>query len=243
MTKSLEVCVDSYESAVAAIIGGATRLELCSSLVDGGLTPTPGLLLQVLEYSKKVPIFCMLRCRPGNFVYTSEEIEVMKKDAMILQKYGANGFVFGALNANDEVDMKQCREIIMACFPHPVTFHRAFDVCKRPTIEIEVIIDLGFKRVLTSGQQTTAQLGVKLIKNLMEQVGERMCIMAGGGITKQNLAFIMEHTEAKEYHGSFKKVKEAADKEKKGEVDVGNEKIYVTDQDCVAEIVHILKTV
>ncbi|KAJ3643099.1 hypothetical protein Zmor_025832 [Zophobas morio] len=245
MPRSLEVCVDSYESAVAAINGGATRLELCSSLTEGGLTPSPGLLLQILEYTKKVPVFCMLRCRPGNFVYTTEEIEIMKKDAMILQKYGAHGFVFGALNTNDEVDMKQCREIIMACFPHPVTFHRAFDVCRRPTIEIEVIIDLGFTRVLTSGQQSNAQLGVKMIKNLMEQVGDRICIMPGGGINKQNLAFIIEHVEAKEYHGSFKKAKEVAEgeKKKKSEADVGDDKpIFVTDQEYVAEIVHILKT-
>ncbi|XP_044264675.1 copper homeostasis protein cutC homolog [Tribolium madens] len=236
----LEVCVDSYESAVAAIAGGASRLELCSSLIDGGLTPTPGLLAQIREYSREITVFCMLRCRPGNFVYMPEEVEIMKRDAKILQKYGADGFVFGALNGNGEVEMKQCREIIMACSPLPVTFHRAFDVCKKPTIEIEVIIDLGFKRVLTSGQQSNAQLGVKLIKLLMEQVGDRICIMPGGGINKQNLGFIVEHTGAKEYHGSFKKVKEGEEKEKSG-ADVEQERaIYVTDRDYVAEVVHIL---
>lgn len=242
MPKILEVCVDSYESALAAITGGASRLELCSSLIDGGLTPTPGLLLEVQKIAKNIPIFCMLRCRPGNFVYTPEEIEIMKQDALILQKHGANGFVFGALNSNNEVEMKQCRDVVATCYPLPVTFHRAFDVCKRPTIEIEVIIDLGFKRVLTSGQQKNAQLGVKLIKKLMEQVENRICIMPGGGINKQNLGFIMEHTEAKEFHGSFKKLKEPEEKEEKeDEADVeGDRPVYVTDQDYVAEIVHIL---
>lgn len=251
MPRSLEVCVDNCESAIAAIEGGATRLELCSSLTDGGLTPTPGLLLKILEFSTNVPIFCMLRCRPGNFVYTDHEMDVMKKDAKILQKHGANGFVFGALNSNNEVEMKQCREIIMACFPAPVTFHRAFDLVRRPPIEIEVIIDLGFKRILTSGQQSTAQLGVKLIKQLMERVGNRIIIVPGGGITKANLSFIIEHTDAKEYHGSFKKVQapaenngaEEADKKDANTLDIGREKaFYLTDQTLVAEAVHILKT-
>lgn len=188
----------------------------------------------------------MLRCRPGNYVYTREEIEIMKKDAMILHKHRASGFVFGALTANNEVDMKQCREIVMACFPLPVTFHRAFDSCRRPTIEIEVIIDLGFQRVLTSGQQPNAQLGSKMIKKLMEQVGDRIIIIPGGGIKKQNLPFIVEHTEAKEYHGSFSKAK-VTEAEPEGEDEAAKKSddraIFVTDQDLVTEAVHILKTV
>lgn len=94
----------------------------------------------------------------------------MVKDAKILRQHGADGFVFGALLPNGDVDMKKCHEIVKACFPLPVTFHRAFDFCRRPTIEIEVVIDLGFTRVLTSGKQKTALIGSKLIAKLMEQV-------------------------------------------------------------------------
>nr|CAI5844616.1 unnamed protein product [Callosobruchus analis] len=126
MSKVLEVCVDGLESAVAALNGGADRLELCSSLIEGGLTPTPGMLIQIQNInSRNVPVFCLLRCRPGDFIYAQEEVEVMKEDARILRKHGASGFVFGALSENGDVNMKICREIIKACHPLPVTFHRA----------------------------------------------------------------------------------------------------------------------
>ncbi|KAK9886135.1 hypothetical protein WA026_014922 [Henosepilachna vigintioctopunctata] len=243
MSKVLEVCVDSLESTTAAIAGGAGRLELCSSLLEGGLTPTPGLLIQVQNLSaNKIPIYCMLRCRPGNFIYNRQELEVMIEDARILRKYGANGFVFGALLENGAVDMKTCREIIKACYPCPVTFHRAFDFCERPSIEIEVIIDLGFERVLTSGKQVNAQLGSKLIKKLREQVGSRIIIMPGGGINKENMKFIIENTEAKEYHGSFRKTLSQTEKEDESDVKIGGYEgpRYVADQDYIAEIVNIL---
>lgn len=242
----LEVCVDSLESALAAINGGADRLELCSSLIDGGLTPTPGLLIQIQNMNcRNIPVYCLLRCKPGNFIYKTEEIEIMKEDARILRKNGADGFVFGALSENGDVDMKICRDIIRVSHPLPVTFHRAFDFCKRPTIEVEVIIDLGFQRILTSGKQQNAQLGVKLIRKLVEQVGNRIIIMPGGGVNKENIKFIMENTEATEIHGSFKVPKDEPEKsEDNCEAVVGEREgpIYVTDENTVAEIINILKT-
>lgn len=258
--KTLEVCVDSFESAMTAIAVGAKRLELCSSLSEGGLTPTPGLLIQVQNANAaKIPIYCMLRCRGGNFIYTPEEINVMKEDTKILRKYCADGFVFGAILENGDVDMANCREVIKSAFPLPVTFHRAFDFCKRPTIEIEVIIDLGFTRILTSGQQKNAQLGVKLISKLMEQVGNRIIIMPGGGVTVDNLKYIMENTEAVEFHGSFRKLKddkkEEPEKENNGEAksDKENDKnssiclgtnespLYIADEGKIRKVVDILQ--
>ncbi|KAJ8978920.1 hypothetical protein NQ317_013358 [Molorchus minor] len=236
MSKVLEVCVDSVESAVAALNGGADRLELCSSLIEGGLTPTPGMLIQIQNMNiRKIPVFCLRKSK------------LCKKMQKILRKNGADGFVFGALSDNGEVDMKICREIIRASHPLPVTFHRAFDFCKRPTIEIEVIIDLGFQRILTSGKQKTAQMGVKLITKLMEQVGDRIIIMPGGGINKDNLKFIMDHTEATEIHGSFKVIKEELDSKTEDESDepvmeTRKGPLYVTDEAAVAEIVNILRT-
>lgn len=244
MPKILEVAVDNFESAVAAIAGGANRLELCSSLSDDGLTPTPGLLGRIQTQNPgKVPIYCMLRCRGSNFIYSDEEIEIMKADIKHLKQAGADGFVFGALLENGDVDMKRCREILKTSYPLPVTFHRAFDLCRRPTIEIEVIIDLGFERVLTSGKQETAQLGVKLIKKLMEQVENRIVIMPGGGINKSNLKFIVENTEALEYHGSFRKVKEVIAREQDDASETlkaFDKPLYVADADLIAEVVHIL---
>lgn len=245
MTRLLEVCVDSFESAMAAIAGGAHRLELCSSLTEGGLTPTPGLLTQIQACnSKKIPIHCMIRCRSGNFVYSQEEMEVMKEDVRVLRKAGADGFVFGALLENGDVDMKKSREILRMSHPLPVTFHRAFDFCRRPTIEIEVIIDLGFKRILTSGKQKAAQLGVKLIKQLLEQVDNRIIIVPGGGINKSNIKFIIENTGALEYHGSFRKIKEQPNsKEDDSEIKLGDNDgcVYVCDEKLVTEMVHLLK--
>ncbi|XP_066159057.1 copper homeostasis protein cutC homolog [Euwallacea fornicatus] len=249
MSKVLEVCVDSLESAVAALNGGADRLELCSSLIEGGLTPTPGLLTKIQNMNpRKVPVYCMLRCRPGNFIYKIEEVEIMKEDAKILRRSGADGFVFGALANNADVDMKTCREIIKACYPLPVTFHRAFDFVRRPTIEVEVIIDLGFERILTSGKQQTAQVGVKLIKKLIEQAGSRIILMPGGGVNKDNIKYILDNTEAKEIHGSFKKLKDepkSENQENEEIINVAEENVpvYVTDEDAVAEIVNMLKTV
>ncbi|KAF7281277.1 copper homeostasis protein cutC homolog [Rhynchophorus ferrugineus] len=249
MSKVLEVCVDSLESAIAALTGGADRLELCSSLIEGGLTPTPGLLIQIQNINpRKVPVYCLLRCRPGNFIYKPEEIEIMKEDARILRKNGADGFVFGALSENGDVDMKLCREIIKVCHPLPVTFHRAFDFVRRPTIEVEVIIDLGFQRILTSGKQQTAQMGVKLIRKLIEQVGNRIIVMPGGGINKDNVGFVIENTEAKEIHGSFKKPRDEPKEDLKDdevEIILSDKNIvsYVTDEDTVAEMVNLLKQI
>lgn len=248
MSKVLEVCVDSLESAVAALNGGADRLELCSSLIEGGLTPTPGLLIQIQNMNpRKVPVFCMLRCRPGNFIYKPEEMEVMKEDAKILRKSGADGFVFGTLAENGDIEMKSCREIIKTCHPLPVTFHRAFDFVRRPTIEVEVIIDLGFQRILTSGKQQTAQMGVKLIKKLIDQAGNRIILMPGGGVNKDNIKYILENTEAKEIHGSFKKLREEPKDDSvdcEAEVVISDKSIpnYVTDEDAVAEVVNVLKS-
>lgn len=251
MSKVLEVCVDSIESAVAAIHGGADRLELCSSLIEGGLTPTPGLLIQIQNVkARNIPVYCLLRCRPGNFIYDPLEVEVMKEDARILRLNGADGFVFGALNENGDVDMKICREIIRVCHPLPVTFNRAFDFVKRPTIEVEVIIDLGFQRILTSGKQRTAQEGVKLIKKLAEQVGNRIIIMPGGGVNKKNIKYIIENTEVKEIHGSFKMAKDIKDESEEkpkdeAEILLGENEgpVYVTDESVVADIVNILRNV
>lgn len=230
--------MDNYESAVAAITGGASRLELCSSLKDGGLTPTPGLLKQIKQICpSNFPVYCMLRCRPGNFVYKDEEINIMVSDAKILKLNGADGFVYGALDENNSIDLRKCREIVKTCYPLPVTFHRAFDLVKNPLIEIEVVIDLGFQRLLTSGTKKTALEGCEVIHQLIKRAHNRVVIIPGCGINKNNIKEIAEETEAREFHGSFSKMTEK--QEDDSIIQLGN--VLLTDSEHVAEVVQILK--
>lgn len=244
MTRVLEVCVDNYESALTALAAGASRLELCSSLDCGGLTPTLGLLKQIkLSNAQNVPVFCMLRCRPGNFLYSDEEIKIMVSDAKILKLNGADGFVFGALTETGSVDLKKCREILKTCYPLPITFHRAFDLVKNPLIEIEVVIDLGFERLLTSGQKKTALEGCALLKQLIKRSNNRIVIIPGSGVNRSNIREIMEETGAREYHGSFKAIPRSSDDIANGKndiMDLGS--IIFTDHEHVADVIQILKS-
>ncbi|VDM40221.1 unnamed protein product [Toxocara canis] len=123
----VEICVDSLTSAKAAAQGGANRIELCSALKLGGLTPTTGILRAVKSANVAVDVFCMIRCRGGDFVYGNDEMETMFADISILKANGADGFVFGALNSEGRLDEVKCRRVVEACYPLPVTLHRAFD--------------------------------------------------------------------------------------------------------------------
>ncbi|KAE8748602.1 hypothetical protein FOCC_FOCC004614 [Frankliniella occidentalis] len=201
----MEVCVDSVESAVNAVRGGAARLELCCCLSEGGLTPTPGLLKAVTSVvNKAVPVFCMLRIRGGNdFLYSPAEVEAMKMDALLLRAIGkVDGFVFGALTSNGDIDVNACQAILQVTAPLPVTFHRAIDVCRDPLLAVSLAAELGFKRILTSGQQESALKGVALIKKMVEKAEGQISIMVGAGVTKDNVASILQQTGAREYHGS-----------------------------------------
>lgn len=199
----MEICVDSLQSARNAIQGGAMRLEVCSALSEGGLTPSPGLIKQIRSFTR-VPIYAMIRIRKGNFVYDREEIEAMLYDLRILKDHCVNGFVFGALTTNNDVDCDVCKEIISAARPLPVTFHRAFDETLEPSRSMEVLIDLGFERILTSGQKNTALEGLELLKELVVGAKNRIIIMPGAGITKNNISKIKQ-CGAREFHASAKR--------------------------------------
>ena len=198
----LEVCVESVESARNAIRGGAARLELCSSLSLGGLTPSVGLLRVVKRECGGVPVFVMIRPREGDFDYDDDEIEVMQRDIEVCSRHGADGFVFGLLNATGHVNREACRRLVAAAHPLPCTFHRAFDVLVDPWTSLETIIQLGFRRVLTSGLKPTAERGVPMIKQLRSAAGDRIVIMAGAGVTEVNAAKIVAETCVTEIHGS-----------------------------------------
>ncbi|XP_046384577.1 copper homeostasis protein cutC homolog [Ischnura elegans] len=200
----MEVCIDCVESAVNAFRGGAARIELCSALSEGGLTPTPGLLRQV-KALVNIPLFVMIRPRRGDFYYSDDEGNVMLQDLMVLKECGADGFVFGALEHDGSVNRSLCGKLVDLASPLPCTFHRAFDVSKDAVESLESLISLGFKRLLTSGQCNSALEGASLIRMLIERAGDKITIMPGAGITKGNLEKILEATGAREFHASARK--------------------------------------
>lgn len=201
----LEVCVDCIESVIAAEQGGASRIELCSALSEGGLTPTLGTLKTLKsKLNCKIPIFCMLRPRRGNdFLYTPEEIQSLLYDIEYFKENGADGFVFGALDANRNIDVENCKTIISAIGNLPVTFHRAFDLTDphRMHENAQLIKDLGFKRILASGFETTAEKGINALKELVSY-HEDLIIMPGSGVNSKNLEKILLETNCKEFHAS-----------------------------------------
>ena len=147
----------------------------------------------------------MLRTRPGDFVYTKEEMEIMLTDLEILKKGGADGFVFGALTRDGEIDVEACQLILSAAQPLPVTFHRAFDQLSDPLKSLRTLIDLGFKRVLTSGQKDTAEEGLELIKKLVDEARDKIIVLAGSGITKDNISKIYLQSGVREFHASARR--------------------------------------
>ena len=194
--------MDCVQSAVAAEAGGAARIELCSGLAVGGLTPTLG-LFNAVSKAIAIPIFVMIRPRHGDFLYSGHEFSVMKEDVLCF-KDKADGFVFGILMEDGSVDVDRTRELISLVQPKPVTFHRAFDMTSNFTLALESAIECGFTRVLTSGGEATAIRGKRVIASLVEQAKEQIIVMPGGGINKDNVADLLKDTRASEFHCSGK---------------------------------------
>uniref|UniRef100_A0A182R3M4 Copper homeostasis protein cutC homolog n=1 Tax=Anopheles funestus TaxID=62324 RepID=A0A182R3M4_ANOFN len=225
----LEICVDTYESAVAAIQGGADRLELCSALSEGGLTPTVGLLRQIKQYlseqndpTKIIPVYCMIRCRRGSdFCYSEQEMNVMLWDLELLKQYGADGFVFGALEpSSGRVHREHCEQIVAAAGNLPMTFHRAIDCTDERLLEdnLNLVAQLGFSTVLTSGLKPTAEQGIETIANMkamtmnIEKVtGKSLQLMPGSGISAGNALQVLQLTGCDAIHGSASIVKPSDD--------------------------------
>lgn len=189
------------ESAINAEKGGASRLELCSNLVEGGTTPSLG-LLKVIKEKVNIPIYVMIRPRGGDFVYSEDDFQVMKEDLMILKENGADGIVFGILTPDGDIDVSRSKEMMEISFPLPVTFHRAYDMTRDPFASLDTLISLGFKRVLTSGQDSTALEGLPLLTRLIEHAQDRIKIIPSGGITERNVERILKESGAKEFHCS-----------------------------------------
>ena len=199
----LETPVFTLEAALRADELGVHRIELCSSFAEGGETPGAGMLSYIKE-NTGIPVFVMIRPRGGDFIYSREEIEVMKREIEFLKDIGADGFVFGALKINGDVDSESCKKLLTMAGDLPCTFHRAFDVCSNQEKALEQIIDCGFSRILTSGGEQSVEKGLDQIKKLIKKAGKRIIIMPGGGM-KPNLMKPLRQTGfLKEVHASCK---------------------------------------
>jgi copper homeostasis protein len=198
----LEVCIASADDAVSAADGGADRLELNSALALGGLTPTIGVLREVKE-TVPLPVVAMVRPRPGGFAYGSSDFRVLLRDAELLLAHGAGGLAVGVLQADGRVDDPRCREIRRQTGSAVLVFHRAFDVTPDPFESLEHLIDLGFQRVLTSGQQESAYNGTPLIAHLIQRAAGRIEILPAGGINRFTLTDVLARTGCDQVHASL----------------------------------------
>ena len=199
----LESPVYTLEAALLAAENGVDRLELCADFGEGGTTPSLG-LLKVIKSKVDVPVFVIIRPRGGDFIYNDLEISVMKEDIKSFLSHGADGFVFGILNKEGEVNKTACQQLISSAGEKPCTFHRAFDVLEDKKGALEQIIQLGFKRILTSGGENRVMEGLPLILELLMQANGRIIILPGGGLMLQDIADLNMTGLLKEIHASCK---------------------------------------
>lgn len=195
----IEICLESVQSVINAEKGGADRVELCSDLFEGGLTPSIG-TYRIARAKTNIPISVMIRPRGGDFCYSDLEFETMCEDVKQFVKEGAESLVFGILTKDGEVDVKRTKKLIDLAQGRDVTFHRAFDMTKDMDKALETLIDLKVTRVLTSGGEASVLEGFQNLARLVTKAGDRIVIMPGCGITQRNFDFINEHVKAKEYH-------------------------------------------
>ena len=196
----LEVCVDSFASAVAAKAGGADRLEVCSALAAGGTTPSLGFVQQCVA-ELEMPVMMIIRPHDGGFVYDREHTETMLRDIHLAKSLGIKGVVFGALTHKQTIDRETCQRLIEAAGSLETTFHRAFDIVPDPVTSLLELESLGFNRVLTSGQQETAIAGAHLIRRLVDEATV-LKIVAGAGVNPRNACHLIEQTGVQEVHAS-----------------------------------------
>lgn len=203
MNYIIEIATTDFTTTKSAVEGGADRIELCAALTDGGTTASYGTIKKSRE-AFDVQLFPIIRTRSGDFLYTDEEFDIMMSDVKLCKDLGCDGVVIGLLNKNGEIDLKRTSQLIEAAYPLEVTFHRAFDRCKAPFEAMEQLIEIGCQRILTSGQKPGAPDGVDLITGLVRMADERIIIMPGSGVRKENIKQLAEKTGAKEFHSSLR---------------------------------------
>ena len=196
---AFESCVESFEAAVASAAGGAARIELCADLDVGGTTPDAALLSRTV-LAVPIPVFAMVRPRGGSFVYGADEVRALEHDILAMAAAGAHGIVVGALDRRGDVDVELMRRLIAVARPLPVTCHKAFDDARDLSAALDALVALGVDRVLTSGGSPSAAEGAEVIARLVRQAGDRLAVMAGGGIRRHNVADLVRRTGVREVH-------------------------------------------
>jgi copper homeostasis protein len=200
----LEVAVFSVEAALAAMAAGADRIEFCENPNEGGTTPSYGSLKTLIQASI-VPVFPIIRPRGGDFLYTNTEYACIKSDLLLIKELGYPGAVIGLLNADGSIDKIRTAELVQLAAPMKITFHRAFDRCKDPFQALEDLIEIGCKRILTSGQVPNVENALPLIQSLVAKAAGRIIILPGSGVRSSNCKKIIMETGASEIHSSARK--------------------------------------
>lgn len=197
----LEVACFDAESCFIAEQAGADRIEFCSDYSNGGVTPLRDDILKVKE-RLSIPLHVIIRPREGNFVYTKEEIETMKRDILFCKEHQVDGLVFGVLTSNHEIDVPANKELLGLCANLSCTFHRAIDECPDLEKALDEIIKSGFHKVLTSGGKSSAIEGIETLKHLQKIAGDKITIMPGGGVRSSNIGQLLKETGCREFHSA-----------------------------------------
>ena len=200
-----ELCAETIEACLAARDGGANRIELCSALIESGLTPSHGLIQEAVRHSG-LPVHVLLRPRGGDFVYTDAEFAVICEDLRHARLLGASGVVVGILHADCTIDIERTRELVALAFPLDVTFNRAFDNSASLEQALEDVIATGCRRILTSGGKRDVLSGAKMLARLFLQAAGRIDIAVGGGLRLENAVEVARVTGAEHFHGSLRRL-------------------------------------
>ncbi|GHT23373.1 copper homeostasis protein CutC [Bacteroidia bacterium] len=240
----IEVCIDSIQSALTAQSSGAGRVELCSGLTEGGVTPSAG-LIRLAREKLGIRLHVIIRPRGGDFLYDDDEFEMMKQDVVLCGESGCDGVVTGILRADGSVDTERCGALLQIArrYAMSVTFHRAFDRCNDLFCALEDVIAIGCDRILTSGGFNTAGEGVEVIRQLIEKAAGRIVIMPGSGITADNAEDLIRKTGLKELHGTFRKRTGSGMRYKNNNLPQQDEEysLWQTDSDSVKKVNNILE--
>lgn len=199
----VEIAAHSVQSALAAQAGGAHRVELFSDPLEGGVTPSEG-LVAVVRDRLKIPLHVIIRPRGGDFCYSDEEQDVMQRDIAAMKRIGADGAVLGALNPEGSVNVELTQALVEASRPMSVTFHRAIDMCRDISAALKDIVACGADRVLTSGGEASACDGISVLQLLVKEAGERISLIAAGGVRPANVRAIVQHTGVREVHAGLR---------------------------------------
>lgn len=241
----LEICIDSLSSARTALVGGADRLEVCGSLAVGGITPRVDLVERCMELFPSdhslSNIMMMIRPHSRGFVYNQDDLKAMLSDIDMANQLGVQGVVFGALTADGCVNKSLCRRLIDVARPLEITFHRAFDLAQDPFQAMDDLMDLGFDRVLTSGQAETALQGEQTLKKLVHHAGDTLTVIVAGNVRAENIQRL-QLTGANEFHSSARKLASIAQfgTARLGTTDLNDQSYEVDEAEvrAMAKVVH-----